>query len=161
MDLLINLYDLQCKHDPQQLKDNGVVIRKALSSDKGKIIDFIKKYYEEGWAYESEHAFSNSPVSCYIAIKDKEIVGFGCYDSTAKGYFGPLGIKPGEKSGGIGRSLMYECLHAMKEDGYGYAIIGWVDEAIGFYDKTIKYYEIPDSEPKNTLYQNLIGLTEA
>lgn len=160
MDLLVNLYDLQCKHDPQKLKDNGIVIRRALSPDKGKILAFIKEYYEEGWMYESEHAFSNSPITCYIAIKDNEIVGFACYDATAKGYFGPLGIKPGQKGGGIGRSLMYESLMGMKEAGYGYAVIGWVDEAVGFYEKTIKYFQIPESDPANTIYQNLTGMTK-
>lgn len=160
MDLLVNLYDLQCMHDDQKLKDNGITIRRAMSPDKGKIMDFIKTYYDEGWMYESEHAIMNTPISCYIAIKDKEIVGFACYDATVKGYFGPIGIKPGQKGGGIGQSLMYETLLGMKEAGYGYAIIGWVDEAVGFYEKTIKMYQIPDSDPANTVYQNLTFLTK-
>lgn len=160
MDLLVNLYDLQCMHDEQKLKDNGITIRRAMSPDKGRIMDFIKTYYDEGWMYESEHAIMNTPISCYIAIKDKEIIGFACYDATAKGYFGPIGIKPGQKGGGIGQSLMYETLLGMKEAGYGYAIIGWVDEAVGFYEKTIKMYQIPDSDPENTIYQNLTFLTK-
>lgn len=160
MDLLINLYDLQCRHDEQKLKENGIVIRRAMSPDKGKVLDFIKTHYGEDWMHESEHAFSNSPITCYIAVKDKEIVGFGCYDATAKGYFGPLGIKPGQKGGGIGTSLMYQCLTGLKEAGYGYGIIGWVDEAIAFYEKTIKMYKIPDSEPSNTIYQTLTALTK-
>jgi len=45
----------------------------------------------------------------------------------------------------------------MKDNGYGYAVIGWVDDALDFYKKTIKVMEIPDSETENTLYQNLIS----
>ena len=158
MDLLVNLYDLQCMHDDQKLAENGIVIRRAMSPDKGKVMDFIRTHYGEGWTYESEHELMNTPVSCYIAIQNQEIVGFACYDATAKGYFGPIGIKPGQKGGGIGQSLMYETLCGMREAGYGYAIIGWVDEAVGFYEKTLKMYPIPDSEPANTIYQNLTFL---
>ena len=161
MDLLVNLYDMQCVHNHQKLKDNGIIIRRAMSPDKGKILDFIKTHYDEAWMYESEHAIMNTPNSCYIAIKDKEIVGFACYDATAKGYFGPIGIKPGQKGGGVGQSLLYETLLGMKEAGYGYAIIGWVDEAIGFYEKTLKIHQIPDSQPENTIYQNLVFLTNS
>lgn len=160
MDLLVNLYDLQCKHDAKKLADAGVVIRRALSPDKGRIMDFIKTHYDEGWMFESEHALMNTPISCYIALKGREIVGFSCYDATAKGYLGPIGIRPGEKGGGIGQSLMYETLLGMKEAGYGYAVIGWVDEAVGFYEKTIKMFKIPNSDPANTVYQNLSILAD-
>lgn len=157
-DLIVNLYDLQCKHDYQKLADNGITIKRVLSPDKKKVLEFVEKYYEGGWVDETEHSFTNNPNTCYVAVKDKEIVGFACYDATAKGYFGPLGIKPGEKGSGIGQTLMYESLMAMKEAGYGYAIIGWVDNAMGFYDKTINAIKIPDSEPENTIYKTLIQM---
>lgn len=157
-DLLVNLYDLKCKHNPVKLKEHGIVIKRAMSPDKEKLMDFIRTYYTKEWAAESEHAFVHSPITCLIAVKDKEIVGFACYDATAKGYVGPIAIKPGEKGGGVGQSLLHDILLAMKEDGYGYAVIGWVDDAMGFYDKTIETFKIPGSEPENTIYQNLIGM---
>lgn len=160
MDLLVNLYDFQCKRDQEKLASNGIVIRRAMSPDKGKILEFIKTHYSEGWMYESEHALMNTPISCYIAVKNKEVVGFACFDATAKGYFGPIGIKPDQKGAGIGQALMYETFMGMKEAGYGYGIIGWVDDAIGFYEKTINAVPIANSNPKKTIYQNLIGLTE-
>lgn len=157
-DLLVNLYDLQCRHDTQKLKDNGIVIKRAMSPDKEKLMEFIRTYYTKEWAVESEHAFVHSPASCLIAVKDKEIVGFACYDATAKGYVGPIAVKPGIKSGGVGQNLLHDILTAMREDGYGYAVIGWVDDAMGFYDKTIHAYAIPDSAPEKTIYRNLINI---
>jgi len=46
----------------------------------------------------------------------------------------------------------------MKDAGYGYAVIGWVDDAVGFYNKCIKHTKIPDSEPENTIYRNLSSM---
>ena len=158
MDLLVNLYDLQCRYEPEKLKEHGIVIKRALSPDKTAVLDFMKTYYTQGWADETEHAFSNSPVTCYIAVKEKEIVGIAAYDATAKGYFGPIAVKPGVKGGGVGPALLHDTMLGMKEAGSGYAVIGWVDDAVGFYDKCIKHTKIPDSEPEKTLYQNLCGL---
>lgn len=47
-------------------------------------------------------------------------------------------------------------LEAMKEEGYGYAVIGWVGDAIGFYEKCLKVIEIPDSEPNQGIYRRLV-----
>ena len=157
MDLLVNLYDLQSKFQQEQLEKNEIVIKRAMSSDKTQILKFINDEYTQNWADESENAFSNHPISCFVAIKKGQIVGFSCYDATAKGYFGPIGIKSSEKGQHIGQGLLHHTLLAMKENGYGYAVIGWVDDALNFYKKTTKVMEIPDSETENTLYQNLIS----
>lgn len=157
MDLLVNLYDLQSKFRQEELDRNGIVIKRAMSSDKSRILSFIKEEYTQNWSDESEVAFSNHPISCFIAIKQGQIVGFACYDATAKGYFGPIGIKGDQKGQHIGQGLLHHTLSAMKENGYGYAVIGWVDDALDFYKKTIKVMEIPDSETENTLYQNLVS----
>lgn len=155
MDLLVNLYDMKIKMNREKMEQTGVVIKRALSPDKGAVLDFMRTHYTKEWADETEHAFSGTPISCYIAVRDKEIIGIAAYDATAKGYFGPIAIKPGEKGSGIGPVLMSDTLNAMKEAGYGYAVIGWVDEAVGFYEKTINAAVIEHSEPKNTIYQNL------
>ena len=35
----------------------------------------------------------------------------------------------------------------MREAGYGYAVIGWVSDAVEFYRKSLEILEIPDSFP--------------
>ena len=42
----------------------------------------------------------------------------------------------------------------MWELGYAYAIIGWADEASGFYEKTVGAVPIAGGHP--AIYQNLI-----
>lgn len=158
-DLLVNLYQMR-EWDESRLKEDGIVIKRALIPDKGKVLDFVRTYYEGGWVHECEYALMNNPTSCYIAIKDKEIIGFSCYDATSKGYFGPIGIKPGLKSKGIGMVLFNRTLQGMKEAGYGYGIIGWVeDDIIPFYQKCQDIYVIPNSSEEKTLYSRLTTLS--
>ena len=52
-------------------------------------------------------------------------------------------------------SLLVAALHAMREEGYGYAVIGWCDEAQDFYRKTVNAIPIPGSEPTHSVYREL------
>lgn len=62
-------------------------------------------------------------------------MGFTCYDTSAKGFFGAIGVLPSERGKNIGTLLLLRTSVAMRE--YGYAMIGWVNEAEQFYRKTI------------------------
>ncbi|MFR3259058.1 MAG: hypothetical protein ACLTRS_18385 [Lachnospiraceae bacterium] len=42
---------------------------------------------------------------CFIAVEDKKVIGFACYDSSAKGFFGPIGVHPGLSWKNVGQSL--------------------------------------------------------
>lgn len=159
MDFLINLYDMGKKDVSDRLAKNGVVIVRAMSPDKHKVLAFMREYYSEGWASETDHGFSNNPISTYIAVKDGEIIGVSSFDATAKGYFGPIGVKPQLKGMGVGQGLLYATLDGMKENGYGYAIVGWMEaHAIGFYERCVKGFRIPDSDAEKTIYHNLAAL---
>lgn len=91
------------------------------------ILEFVGKHYRKNWVGETRYALMQCPVKCFIAVQDKKVIGFSCYDASALGYFGPIGMEPGLKGKGIGKALLLRTLYAMKEAGYGYAIIGWVD----------------------------------
>lgn len=160
-DLLVNLYQLKKGYDEEELLNRGIVVKRAMIPDKNKILAFIREHYNDGWANECEFSLFNTPISCFIAVKEKEIIGFSCYDATARGFFGPIGISPKLKGGGIGQALLFRTLEAMKEEGYGYAIIGWVGNAIGFYEKCLDVFEIPDSEPNQGIYKRLIQMDES
>lgn len=121
-DLLVKLYDLP--EIPQYKLPEGVTVKRVMSPDIGRVMDFIKENFSDGWAWEASKAMYNQPSSCFIAVKEKQVIGFACYDTTALDYFGPLGVKADERKGGIGGTLTLKCLYAMKEKGYGYAIIG-------------------------------------
>lgn len=157
-DMLVKLKDVYDNQIEQQLLQKGILIKRALSPDKDIILEFIRTNFTNGWANECEHALFNNPISCYIAVKDRKVIGFACYDATAKNFFGPIGVKENERKHGVGKVLLTKCLNSMKESGYAYAIIGWVDDAINFYKKEVDAVEIEDSEPNNSIYKNLISI---
>ena len=93
-DMLVNLYNLEFKSKRDELLKNGITIKKGLIIDKQEILQFVEENFEnEKWVNECEYALFNNPSSCYIAVKNKEIIGFACYDSTAKGFFWTGGSK--------------------------------------------------------------------
>lgn len=132
-DMLINLYEV----DYNQLKelDNRIKIKKVLAPDRRKVIKFVKQNFNENFVDECIASLSNNPITCYIAVKDFNIVGFISYEATAKNFVGPMGIMENERNKGIGKALMLKCLLSMKEMGYAYAIIGSSSE------KNIKFHQ--------------------
>jgi predicted GNAT family acetyltransferase len=80
-------------------------------------------------------------------------MGFGCYDSTALGFFGPTGVSDECRGKGTGKALLMACLLDMKLKGYAYAVIGAVGPA-EFYTKAAGATIIPGSE--QSIYKTLI-----
>ena len=149
-DMLVKLYDLPEIHQPDEMMvDAGIRIVRPMPSDKNRITAWIREQFNDGWACEFEKAMSNTPVSCFIAIdKQRQIVGFACYDATCRGFFGPLGVSEACRGLHIGLELVRYAMHAMREAGYGYAVIGWVGEHNEkFYNRACGAFEIPDSVP--------------
>ncbi|MBQ7160430.1 MAG: GNAT family N-acetyltransferase [Clostridia bacterium] len=126
LDVLINLYNLpeDARRDPRpELAKQGIQIKRALPCDRSEIRRFIESEFSEGWADEAERGLYNLPSSLFIATFEERVVGFAAYDSTALGYYGPLGVASDMRKRGIGEALSNVCLNAMREKGYGYIII--------------------------------------
>ena len=147
MDMLVKLYalpDSRAAYD--RLREAGIVLRRALAPEKHKVTAWVQKNFSEAWASEAEVAFSRQPVSCFIAIQERKIIGFACHDATCPNFFGPTGVMPKAQKAGIGKALLFACLEAMKHKGFGYAIIGGVGPA-EFYTKAVGAVPIEGSEP--------------
>jgi GNAT superfamily N-acetyltransferase len=154
MDMLVKLYELPDSQAAyQRLLQAGITLRRALAPEKHKVTAWIRKNFSEAWASEAEVAFSRQPVSCFIAIRLGKIVGFACHDATCPNFFGPTGVEPNSRNSGIGAALLFACLEAMKQQGFGYAIIGGVGPA-AFYSKTVGAIAIQGSEPG--IYRGLL-----
>lgn len=80
-------------------------------------------------------------------------MGFACYESTAKNFFGPTGTLESERGKGIGKVLLIKSLESLRELGYVYAIIGGVGPA-EFYEKAVGAKIIDGSEI--SIYQHLL-----
>ena len=98
-----------------------------MAADRSVISAWIRQHFSEVWACEFEKAMANAPVSCFVAVNDRrKLIGFSCYDACYKGFFGPIGVDESCRGNHVGRELLLHCLYAMREEGYGYAVIGWV-----------------------------------
>ena len=146
-DLLVPLYRLppaQTRLDA--LREAGIVIRRAYPFELSRTRRFIVRHFTESWADEAEAAFARQPITCWLAIHERRIVGFACVESTARGFFGPTGVEAAWRGRGIGAALLLAALHGLREMGYAYAIIGAAGPA-DFYARTAGAIPIPDSTP--------------
>jgi GNAT superfamily N-acetyltransferase len=145
-DMLVKLYTLP----PLQpyldaTSSQGITIRRPIAPEKQVVITWVRNHFNAGWVSEAEGCFSNMPVSCYVAIGNETVIGFSCYETTRKNFFGPLGVAPEEQGKGIGKTLLLQALYAMRELGYSYSIIGFTGVP-GFYEKFLNALPIPGSE---------------
>lgn len=124
--------------------------------DKDTILHFAGKHFQKKWIYEVEHSLMEDVSKCFIATENGKVIGFACFDSSAKGFFGPIGVEPTRRGEQIGQALLIRTLNAMKEYGYAYAIIGWVSEAEMFYRKTVGAEFIKGGNLENSVYSNLV-----
>lgn len=146
-DMIVNLYNERELPDEKSINKKGIYIQRALVIDRQDICQFVKDNFQDicsGWVDECASSLYRQPPSCFIAIRAKSIIGFSCYDSTAKGMLGPIGVTEEYRNLGIARNLLSRCIEAMKMDGYAYAIIGWVSST-EFYEKICGAVALPDS----------------
>ena len=149
-DMLVKLYDLPEFFLPdEKVIAAGIRLARPMASDSRKIADWIRTRFSEAWACEFEKAICASPAHCFIALsQSRELIGFSCYDATAKGFFGPIGVSEECRGLHVGKALLLRALHAMREEGYGYAVIGWVeDKNEVFYQRCAGAVRIPASFP--------------
>jgi predicted N-acetyltransferase YhbS len=153
-DMLVKLYDLEALEKPlKSLKDDQVQIRRAIPPEKNYILNWIREKFSEVWVSEADVAMSASPAKLFVAVKDEELLGFSCYDTTAKGFFGPTGVGEKARKKGIGTSLLLKALEALREDGYAYAVIGGAGP-IDYYKKTCSAQIIEGSE--ESIYKGML-----
>ncbi len=161
-DMLARLYNLPPVHPLiTKLDKEEIVIRRPHPAESKIITSWVRHHFSERWAGECRGAIEHRPPASYIAtelqpitepsddpynLPPEKLIGFACYDIVAKGMFGPVGVLPEYRGRQIGKVLLLACLHAMADDGYGYAVIPWVTST-EFYEKTVDATVIADSQP--------------
>lgn len=146
-DMLVKLYELP-PLEPYMIRQReaGITVRRGIAPEKHHVLTWIRQHFSEYWVSETDVAYSRSPVSCFVATLDESLIGFGCYDTTRLGFFGPTGVSEAARGKGTGAALLLACLHDMYARGYGYAIIGGAGPQ-DFYTKICGATPIPDSIP--------------
>ncbi|MEP6693957.1 MAG: GNAT family N-acetyltransferase [Chloroflexota bacterium] len=145
--MLVRLYALpESASHVAALRAKGIDVHRALAPERHVVVGWVREHFGEAWASECAVSFGRLPISCFRAQRGQEILGFACYDSTAKAFFGPTGVLEQERKQGIGRALLLASLEAMAGEGYAYAIIGGVGPA-DFYAKAAGAVPIAGSDP--------------
>lgn len=112
-DMLVKLFHLSSPIELENaLLSEGIRIKRALAPDKSKIEEFAKSCTNEDYSDEVSIALTNIPATCYIATKGKKIVGFACFEVTAKNFFGPMAVLEEYRKEGIGKVLLYSAYFA-------------------------------------------------
>jgi GNAT superfamily N-acetyltransferase len=163
MDLLVRLYALPSLAPRlAALAPQGITARRALASERHVVVEWARQHGSPGWASECDVSFARQPVGCFVAVEaagadapgassgyptaPETLIGFGCIEATARGFFGPQCVRADRRRGGVGAALLLAALHAMAAEGYAYAIIGWAAE-IDFYKRVAGAEPISGSEP--------------
>lgn len=147
IDMLVRLYELPDTSEmAAAIEKQGITLRRARAYERHLVAAWAGKHFSPKWESEVKIAFSRQPVSCYIATKDQEILGFACYETTARGFYGPTGVSEAARGTGIGKALLFKSMEGLKELGYVYGMIGGVGPR-EFYEKAIGAVEIPGSDP--------------
>jgi hypothetical protein len=154
-DMLVRLTDLPdaAELENKLLEKERIVIRRAIAPERHLVTDWVMEQFGAYWKSEVEVAFARQPVSCWIAQRGNQVLGFACYESTARNFFGPTGTLESERGKGIGKVLLIKSLESLREMGYAYAIIGGVGPA-EFYENAVGAKLIDGSEV--SIYQNLL-----
>lgn len=149
-DLIVNLYDnnLECNIT------EGLTVVRIFPTDYEILNDFIGKHFSKGWQNEIKAGLYQPNPTVFVAVKNHQIIGFAGYDCSAKGYFGPTGVNPDYQKQGVGTALLLTTLKAMKDAGYGYAVIGGAgDKILEFYSKHLKLIKF---EREHSVYDRMI-----
>lgn len=157
-DMLVKLWDLpNVDAEIESLATQGIRIVQALAHDRRHVLRFVEEHFpaNPGWLDECDSCLVRHPVTCFLAVKRSEpdqpgprdkVIGFSCYDGSAKGFFGPLGIDEAFRQRGVGRVLVVRTMNEMRHAGYGYAVVGWAN-SVSYYQNAVGAIPIADSRP--------------
>jgi mycothiol synthase len=97
-----------------------------------QLIRFNEEAFNPDWARAIRDAIAQGvPLEhVLIARRGDRVVGFcmyGAYDGIGE-RFGPFGVDPEERGTGLGKILLYKCLHTMRAKGLHNAWFLWTGE---------------------------------
>ncbi len=147
IDMLVRLYDLpDIGPEKASLAAGGIAIRRCAPYERHIVADWVERTFSPKWVSEFKIAMSRQPAACIIATRNREVIGFACYDVTARGFLGPMGVTPEARKLGVGKAVLVSALEQLRAQGYAYAIIGGVGPE-EFYRRAVGAMPIEGSTP--------------
>lgn len=148
MDMLVPLYALpDASVEIAELAARGVVVRRAMAHERDRVVHWVSEHFDAaGWPAECSIAFARQPLACWVAVHDRQLLGFVCTEVAARGMLGPIGVDGAYRGQGIGRLLLLHALGDQRALGYAYSVIGQVGAA-DFFARAVNAQVIADSTP--------------
>jgi mycothiol synthase len=126
------------RRDSGRLTAGGITLRRATRTESPALTSWLRAgpWGQSTWPEEVAATLDREPVTCHVACRDGQYLGFACHGSVRAGWFGPMGTLDAERGLGIGAALLRRCLADMRAAGQQTAMIGWVGP-IRFYARTV------------------------
>jgi mycothiol synthase len=120
------------------LSTGGITLRRATRAESPALTSWLRAgpWGQSSWPEEVAATLDREPVTCHVACRDGQYVGFACHGSVRAGWFGPMGTLDAERGLGIGAALLRRCLADMRAAGHQTAMIGWVGP-LRFYARAV------------------------
>ncbi|MFC4534673.1 GNAT family N-acetyltransferase [Sphaerisporangium dianthi] len=118
------------REETGRLAAAGVVLRSAAAGERGEVAAFVRRHWNDAWAWEVEQA-----TGCHYAVRDGEILGFAAWGARPR-WFGPMGTAASARGLGVGRALLRRCLAEQAAAGLRSTQIGWVGP-VRFYARAV------------------------
>lgn len=131
-----NLVDFSVPEDVYELEqkrvEEGYHFEYLTPKYISQVIEFNDTKFNPDWARAVREAVAQGVAlhQVLVAHKDGKIVGFcmyGAYDGVGE-RFGPFGVDEDLRGTGLGKILLYKCLHEMKARGLHNAWFLWTGE---------------------------------
>jgi len=135
-DMLVKLYGIPAAApEVERLAGQGLVVRPARAPEKPAVLSWMQAHFPF-WVPEVEAAYGRLPVSCFIAMREQELLGFACYDAICPNFFGPTGVLERERRKGIGKALLVNLAKRAVAENCSrveWSVLDWNEPSIEFY----------------------------
>lgn len=116
----------------EQRQSEGYSFGSVQDGDFPAVIQFANKHFNPDWGRAIREGVLQgiSPSQILVAKKHNQVVGFAMYGGyeQIRERFGPFGVDESEQGKGLGKILLHETLHVMKQQTIQGAWFLWTSE---------------------------------
>jgi GNAT superfamily N-acetyltransferase len=117
-------------HAPEEVE-----LRRVIDDpDAAAVVSFVAEVFPH-WVPETERGIEHG--TTFGAFAATEVVGFACHSVNRPGWFGPTGVSPAARGGGVGGALLAAACRDLMAAGHGAVEIAWIGP-VAFYAKTAR-----------------------